>query len=65
MTFNSLLPANFNNFIFSYSENMNITNPGKNNYQNGMLAKLVGQITGDFTDDMTGFISKGCPSTWS
>ena len=66
MTFKSLLPANFNNFLFAYAANMNITKPnGKSAYADGSFKAVNDSIQTAFVKDMRDFINKGMPSTWT
>jgi hypothetical protein len=49
MTFQSLLPANFNNYIFNYAENGNhITNYGNNVYEPALLSKHLPNALGKY-----------------
>lgn len=47
MSFKSLLPANFNNFIFAYANNVNHMTEYKEPYQAGIggaIGKTIGQF---------------------
>lgn len=58
MTFNSLLPDNFNNFIFKYSENNNqIDNYQTHVYDRGIMSEILGGAVAGFTSDTIGYIN--------
>lgn len=63
MKFTSLMPANFNNYIFNYANNLNITNI-KTCYEEGLFAKILDKMLKGAAEDIKSFINKGSPSTW-
>lgn len=65
MTFESLIPDNFNNFIYRYSENNNVIEGASNDksyqthvYDRGMMAEMLGGAIAGFTSDTIGYINE-------
>jgi len=61
MTFSSLLPLNFNNYIFTYSNNNRMETEylagSSKVYQEGTLATVVQSCTTDFVKEMKSYIT--------
>ena len=57
MTFQSLLPANFNNFLYMYSENKNqieyVKSQEKNAYESSVAVKMMSSGIKNFTDKLS------------
>lgn len=64
MTFASLLPANFNNYVYSFVANKDIVKP-KDAKTQGTFGTFMGSLVTDFVKDMKDYIGRGMPSTWS
>lgn len=58
MKFESLLPLNFNNYLFTYSQNntMETEYASKKIYQEGAMATVLKAATTDFVEDMKDYI---------
>ena len=60
MTFTSLIPANFNNFMFNYSKNSSIENyTNQEAHQPSVIGEILGAIKTDLSDEIKKVIDKG------
>ena len=60
MTFTSLIPANFNNFMFNYSKNSSIENyTNQEAHQPSVIGEILGSIKTDLSDEIKKVTDQG------